>query len=242
MLSVGLIRVISLESKEKQEVHARLMMRLYPSLKVFTKAIEGFPHGLYNDELVTRAIPAILRAAAKLAPQVDALAVSCAEDPGVDELRKRYQIPVVGAGSALAWASRALGRCTGVLTITSQLPTPLQEAFQSYRPVWKQVDRVKRTTDLEAAQERIFAGASELVDQGCDVLALACTGFSTLDVAPVLAERLNVPVVDPVVAMGALLSLIKIPSQGGDKRGDSTSFHERNTNKTEDKSEKGGST
>jgi len=46
MLSVGLIRVISLKSKEEQEVHARLMTRSYPSLKVFTEAIEGFPDGL----------------------------------------------------------------------------------------------------------------------------------------------------------------------------------------------------
>ena len=215
MLSVGLIRVISLKSREEQEMHARLMMRSYPSLKVFTEAIEGFPDGLYNDEIVAKAIPAILQAAEKLVPQVDTLAVSCAEDPGVAELRKRYQIPVIGAGSALAWACRAFGRPVGILTITPQLPTPLHEALKGCNFAWRQVDGVNRTTDLEAAQDRIFAGASELVGQGCDVLALGCTGFSTLGVAPLLTERLNVPAVDPVVAMGALLSTVKFHDQGG---------------------------
>ena len=209
MLSVGLIRVISLKSREEQEAHARLMTRLYPSLKVFTGAIEGFPHGLYNDELVAKAIPAIMQAAKELVPKVDALAVSCAEDPGVDELRKRYRIPVIGAGSALGWAARGLSRHMGVLTITPQLPAPLHEALNGYNFTSKQVEGVKRTTDLEAAQDRILAGSLGLVGQGCDVLALACTGFSTLDVASVLAGRAGVPVVDPVVAMGALLSAIE---------------------------------
>ena len=206
MLSVGLIRVISLKGKEEQETHARLMMRSYPSLEVYTEAIEGFPHGLYNDELVAKAIPAILQAAEKLASLVDVLAVSCAEDPGVDELRKHYQIPVVGAGSALAWACRAFGRRVGILTITPQLPAPLHKALRDCNFAWRQVDGVKRTTELEDAQDRIFVGASELVDQGRNVLALACTGFSSLDVASVLAERVKVPVVDPVVAMGAVLT------------------------------------
>jgi len=133
MLSVGLIRVISLKSREEQETHARLMTRSY------TEAIEGFPDGLYNDELVAKAIPAILQAAEKLVPQVDALAVSCAEDPGVAELRKRYQIPVIGAGSALAWACQVLGKRVGVLTITENLPSPLQTILADHSVVWRQV-------------------------------------------------------------------------------------------------------
>ncbi len=213
MLSVGLIRVISLNSGEEQETHARLMMRCYPSLRVSTEAIEGFPDGLYNDDLVAKAIPAILSAAAKLAPQVDALAVSCAEDPGIAELRKRYQIPAIGAGSALAWATRGLSSHIGVLTITSQLPAPLQEASRDCDFVWTQVDGVQQTTDLESAEQRVLAAASDLVNQGCNVLGLACTGFSTLGIALRLVERLAVPVVDPVVAMGALLSIIETPSR-----------------------------
>jgi len=206
MLSVGLIRVISLKSREEQETHARLMMRSYPSLKVFTEAIEGFPHGLYNDEIVAKAIPAILQAAEKLVPQVDALAVSCAEDPGVDELRKRYQIPVIGAGSALGWACQTLGKKVGLLTITESLPGPLQTIFADRSAVWRQVKGVGKTTDLQDAREAIVETACILIEHGCEVIALGCTGFSTVGAAGFLAEQLGVPVLDPVLAMGSMLT------------------------------------
>ena len=34
------------------------------------------------------------------------------------------------------------------------------------------------------------------------MIALACTGFSTLGIAPLLSQRVGIPVVDPVVAGG----------------------------------------
>lgn len=208
MVSVGIIRVITLKNKEEQEAHARLMTQFYPSLKASTKAIEGFPHGLYNDELVAKAVPAILRTAEKLVSQVDALAVSCAEDPGVDELRNRYQIPVVGAGTALAWACQALGKKFGVLTITQNLPRPLQAILANHSVIWRQVRSVGKTTDLQDAREAIIETASILMGHGCEAIALGCTGLSTVGAAGFLAEQLGVPVLDPVLAMGALLTAL----------------------------------
>lgn len=208
MVSVGLIRVISLNSREEQEAHARLMTQCYPSLRVSTEMIEGFPHGLYNNELVAQAIPAILNAAAKLVPQVDALAVSCAEDPGVTELRKRYQIPVIGAGSALAWACRTLGRKVGVLTITGNLPTPLQVVLGDCSVVCRGIKAVRKTMDLQDARESIVEAGVILVEHGCEMIALGCTGLSTVKAAGLLAEHLAVPVLDPVLAMGGMLTAL----------------------------------
>lgn len=208
MLSVGLIRVISLKSREEQETHARLMTHSYPSLRVFTEAIEGFPDGLYNDELVAKAIPAILQAAEKLVPQVDALAVSCAEDPGVAELRKRYKIPVIGAGSALAWACQTLGKKVGVLTITENLPSPLQTILMDHSVVWRQVKGVRKTTDLQNDREAIIETASILIEHGCEAIALGCTGLSTVGAGSLLKQRFGVPILDPVLAMGSMLTAL----------------------------------
>lgn len=208
MKTVGLIRVISELPIEKRDAHAALLRSAYPSLQVVTEAIEGFPHGIYNQDLARKAVPAILNVAERLAPRVDALAVSCADDPGVAELRKRVPLPVVGAGSSLAASCRALGKNVGVLTITERLPFPLQTTFANSAIFWRHVNGVEKTTDLEAAREAILQAAFELTQRGCNAIALACTGFSTVGAASFLKERLNVPILDPVLAMGAILSAI----------------------------------
>jgi len=206
MKTIGLIRVISGLGPEKREAHARLLTDVYPSLRVITDEIGGFPQGIHNQELARQATPAILKVAKTLFPQVDALAVSCADDPGVAELRRRYSGPVVGAGSCLASACLALGEKVGVLTITENLPTPLRTALDETSLVWQHVPEVRSTTDLAVAQEAILQTATKLVEQGCTALALACTGFSTVGTAALLRQQLNILVLDPVLAMGAILS------------------------------------
>lgn len=206
MKRIGLIRVISGLPAEEREAHARLLTDVYPSLRGITDEIEGFPQGIHNQELARQAIPAILKVAETLAPQVNALAVSCADDPGVAELRQRFPLPVVGAGSCLASACLALGEKVGVLTITENLPTPLRIALDETSLVWQHVPEVRSTTDLAVAQEAILQTATKLVEQGCTALALACTGFSTVGTAALLRQQLNILVLDPVLAMGAILS------------------------------------
>ncbi len=204
-IRVGLIRVLSQRDPQQVERHGHLLEETFPSLKVISRAIEGFPHGIYDHRTEEKAIPEIVRVAEALVGQVDAIAVSCVADPGLDELRRRFSLPVVGAGSSLGWASRSLGRKVGVLTITEGLPRPLEAALRAHPHLWKHVEGVGNTTDLEGAGEGIVRAAGALVDQGCDVIALGCTGFSTLGIARLLWKKLGIPVLDPVITMGATL-------------------------------------
>ena len=73
MKRIGLIRVISGRGPEERETHARLLTDAYPSLRVITDEIEGFPQGIHNQELARKAVPAILSVAKRLAPRVDTL-------------------------------------------------------------------------------------------------------------------------------------------------------------------------
>jgi len=216
-----LIRVISGLGREEREAHARLLTDTYPSLRVITEEIEGFPAGVHTEQLARQAVPAILKVAEALFPQVDALAVSCADDPAVAQLRRRYSCPVVGAGSCLASTCLAVSERIGVLTITENLPTPFRTTLDETSLVWRHVPEVGDTTDLAMAQDSILQTATTLVEQGCTVLALACTGFSTVGAAAFLRQRLDAVVLDPVLAMGAVLNASLADIKGGDRRPDS---------------------
>jgi len=208
-MRIGLIRVISLEDPEALNAHGEWMGAHYPWLEVESRAIPGFPEGLYNPELERAAVPAILEVGEELAPEVDALAVSCAADPGVAELQERFpHLPVIGAGSALGCICRSLGRKVGFLTITPELPEAVIRGLGDVEYRWEHVPGVHKTTDLARAREAIMAKAKELGARGYGAIGLACTGFSTLRIAPRLREELGIPVIDPVLAMGAVLSLI----------------------------------
>ncbi len=207
-IRVGLVRVVSGLDRDQTQAHGRILEQSYPILTVITEAIDGFPDGLYTEEMERQALPEILRVARRLAPSVDVIAVSCAADPGVQELRRALPVPVVGAGSCLGLVGRALGTKLGILTISSYVPKAVAESLQGCAMAWRQVEGVHRTTDLAGAMDAAVRAATELLDRGCRAIGLACTGFSTIGAAEALREALSIVVLDPVVAMGAGIACI----------------------------------
>ena len=106
MSVIGLIRVLSTDDPEVLDNHGRLVEAFIrdPNLKVVSRCIEGHPQGLWNEAEEREAVPKIVRLGQALVRDVgtDALLVSCAADPGVPELRATGDVPVIGAGSAVA--------------------------------------------------------------------------------------------------------------------------------------------
>lgn len=206
VVKVGLIRVVSSLDQAARNLHAQLLETSYPILKVLTEAIDGFPDGIYSEELEELAVPEVVRVAQGLAPHVDVLAVSCVADPGVRELRQILSIPTVGAGSCLGYAGRALGTKLGLLTIGSYVPRAVARPLEGCSTAWLQVEGVARTTDLLGRVEAAIRGARKLVNNGCRAVALACTGFSMIGAADAIQEAVSVPVLDPVLTMGAVIA------------------------------------
>ncbi len=207
-IRVGLIRVVSGLDHDQMQAHGRILEKVYPFLTVITEAIGGFPDGLYTEEMERQAIPEILRVARQLAPCVDVIAVSCAADPGVQELRRMLSVPVVGAGSCLGFVGRALETKLGILTVGPYVPKAVVESLQGCQIAWRQVEGVHRTTELPGALDVTVRAASALLDEGCGAIALACTGFSTIGAAKALREALSIVVLDPVVAMAMGIAYI----------------------------------
>ena len=70
---------------------------------------------------------------------------------------------------------------------------------------------VESTLDLMTPQG--YAATAEaargLKEAGADVIALSCTGMSTIQIAPSLEKDLGIPVLDPVMCEG-LMTLFQL--------------------------------
>ncbi len=210
MRRIGLIRVLSTDDPELLNRHGRLLEAYIRDrdLQVISRCIEGHPQGLWNQDEIHKAVPKIVRLGQEMEQRdgVAALLVSCAADPGVPELRRAVGVPVVGAGSASAAVALSLGRPVGALGITDWVLPPLSQMLGSRLVGWEIPEGVKTTLDLMSAegQERFVEAGERLKCQGAGVILLACTGFSTVQAAPMLEERLGLPVIDPLLAAGLI--------------------------------------
>lgn len=206
---VGLIRVLTLKDDQRLNAHGRLIESHFPHLSVNSACIADQPEGIYNEQTIQTAIPKIVELGKKMAKDnLRAIVVSCADDPGVAELRKIVNIPVIGAGSAAARMSLTLGSRIGTLGISETTPEIMKEVLGKHLVAESRPEGVRTTLDLmtdEGIRSAITA-AEDLRSRGADVIVLSCTGYSTIGLADRLANVLRMPVVDPVIASGSSAS------------------------------------
>mgnify|MGYP001777451224 FL=1 len=200
---IGLVRVITLADRAQAECHARQIMERFPALEVETLCIPGQPEGIHSPGTKAEAVPKILDTAMAFRDK-DAIIISCADDPGVEQLRALLPVPVVGAGSSVAALARRWGPRAGVLGITDYAPDPYAEMFGENLINLGRPDHVASTLDLmtEAGRQGVLDLGRRLKAAGAQSIALACTGMSTVGMAPRLQEAVGLPVVDPVLAEG----------------------------------------
>ena len=84
---VGLIRVLTTENQDILLAHEKLLNQYFPMLTVETKCIPDQYEGIHSPELGALAVPKIVETA-KSFRDVDMIIVSCADDPGVEEIRE----------------------------------------------------------------------------------------------------------------------------------------------------------
>jgi allantoin racemase len=208
MAKMGLIRVLSTDDPEMLNSQGRLLEAFIPDLKVISRCIEGHPKGLWNEKEERQAVPKIVRLGQDMERNegVDVLFVSCVADPGVPELREVVSVSVIGAGSASAGVALSLGRPVGALSITDWILPPVAEVLGEALVGWEKPAHVQTTLDLmsEEGREEIIKAGQRLIDKGAGVILLACTGFSTVRLAPFLEDSLRVPVIDPVLSGGLI--------------------------------------
>lgn len=207
MKRIGLIRTVTTSDRSLLHAHGRVLQDAFP-FSVDSRSIPCQPDGVYDQESLVRAVPRVRALAMELAPAVDGILISCAADPGLPEVRETVGIPVVGAGSSGAAAALTLGTRIGVLSVTPEAPAAVSEVLGNHLAAVESPPSVSNPAELltpTGVFETLEAG-ERLAAAGADVILLACAGLTSMRAAGELRRRLGLPVVDSVLAAGAVLA------------------------------------
>ncbi len=206
---LGIIRVLTTDDPMVFESHGKIIERLY-RIPVKSYCIPDQPYGIHDDATEEAAIPKIVALAKQIeAEGAQAILISCAADPAVEQARSAVSIPVLGAGTCAAAAALALGRRVGVLNLTGHTPASPAAVLGERQVRDIAPAGVDNTTELmTAAVEAAAVKALQELAAECDVIMLACTGFSTIRFAEKMRSHVRIPLVDAVEAGGAMAQLV----------------------------------
>lgn len=202
---IGLIRVLTTEDTHLLNSHGRVVESRFPELKVESRCIDDQPTGIYDEETSAVAVPKIVALGQEMERAgAEAIIVSCADDPGVEELRKIVRIPVIGAGSSSASLALSCGQRVGTLGIREVAPRVMKDMLGRHLVAETRPEGVKTTWDLMGDEGRgsAFRAAEYLRAMGAEVIALACTGYTTIGIARDLERAAGISVIDAVEAAG----------------------------------------
>ncbi len=201
---VGIIRVVTSDNPEFIAQHGNIIEENFPGIRCESKCIPDQPEGIHSRDLHTIAVPKILKVAESFT-NIDMFIVSCADDPAVEELRERFPgIPVTGGGESTAALASKYGEKIAVLGITDYLPPAYARMIPEKIIACEKPRGVDSTLDLltEKGRQSCLEKAVELKSRGAQVIALACTGLTTIGITKELENAVGIPVIDPVLAEG----------------------------------------
>ena len=211
---VGVIRVLTTENEELLNLHGKLLEKYYPMFHTVSRCIPDQYEGIHDDETEIIAVPKIVELAKEMESEgCEAIIISCAGDPAVNECRAAVDIPVIGGGRSTAALAMFYGDHPSALGITDELPVGYRKVFGEKLVGSAKGEGVVSTLDLMTEKgyeaSRNAAGAEK--DKGADVIALSCTGMSTIGIRKSLEKDLEIPVMDPVMSEGliALYELLR---------------------------------
>ncbi len=207
-----MIRVLTTEDKKLLDLHGKIIRAAFPEIEVESRCIPDQYDGVHDDATEALAVPKVVSLGYQFEDEgFNAVYVSCVGDPGVESLQEKLSIPVIGAGRAVAHQISAFGMPVGALGITDEAPGVTRAILGKRLLKVARPKKIHTTLDLfrpEAEGELIEAGRS-LKDCGAKGIFLACTGLSTIGIAPRLRKSLGVTVFDPLrAAMSALWAVL----------------------------------
>lgn len=218
---VGVIRVLTTNDWASINYHGKLLEQYYPMFSVESRCIPDQGEGIHDAATLSKGAPKVVTLAKQMWKEgFEAIIVSCAEDPGVEEARKILPIPIIGAGESTAALAMFFGNRPAALGITAELPKVFERFFGDRLVDSTRGKGVTSTLDLatSAGYAATVDAARKQKDMGANVIALSCTGMSTIGIASNLEHELGIPVLDPIMCAGlmTLFALIRNDTMRGD--------------------------
>ncbi len=201
---IGLIRVLTTEDDKFLNLHGEILMEKFPLLDVESRCIPDQYEGIHSHELEAKAVPKIVKLA-KSFQDKDMILVSCADDPGVAEIRKAMPgMPVTGGGETTVALAMKYGKRIAILGITDYAPKAYLRMVPEGMILVGKPDGVNSTLDLLTPEgyRNCLKKAIELKEMGAEVIALGCTGLTTIGIAKEIEKITGLTVIDPVLAQG----------------------------------------
>ena len=197
---LAIIRVMTLSDQDNSDF-SDWLEKQFPFLAIQSFAIADQPDGVHDMSSFRRAQPKVVRMIQQLSSKdFQGFFVNCAEDPGVEDARRKTSVPVWGAGSTAACIARSTGLPIGVISLTKEIPPVIAHILDTQLVYSAVPTGVSTALDLSAAADGIVDAAHTCVLQGARAILLACTGMSLLGTADHLRENLAIPIIDPLLA------------------------------------------
>jgi len=206
LFNIGLIRVLTTDDKDLLNIHGKILQGNFP-FEVESRCIPDQSTGVYSEETHLKAVPKVLGLAIEMEKEgKEGIIISCAADPGIEEAKQVLGIPVVGAGTAVASIALGFSQKVGVLNLTESTPEAMKQVLSKYL-IAEETVSTKNTLTLmtNEGMESIIKSSLKLKKSGVEVIALACTGMSTMNAASKIKDRIDVYVADPVIAEGMIM-------------------------------------
>ncbi len=212
---IGLIRVLTTEDEELLNQHGKILMEKFPMLEVESRCIPDQYEGIHSHELEVLAVPKIVELAKSFRDK-DMILVSCADDPGVKEIREALPgMPVTGGGETTAALATKYGEKIAVLGIVDYAPKAYLRMIPDKLVAVGRPEGINSTLDLMTSEGKAscIRKAQELKELGAEVIALGCTGLTTIGIAKEIEEATGLTVIDQVLAQGVFAVFEEVKRQ-----------------------------
>lgn len=184
-----------------------------PTTTIVARNPASGPASIEGPEDGAAALPGLFAEAdAAVAEGTDAIVIACFDDTGLDSLRARLGVPVIGIGEAGYVAASLLApRWSVVTTLAVSIPVlaaNIAAQGQSVRCAKVRASGVPvLALEGEGAAEQVAAEIGRaFAEDGIGAVVLGCAGMT--DLAPDFSRRFGRPAIDGVTAAVRLAELV----------------------------------